>query len=184
MAALRIYRERYGECPWLVLTGRLRGERREAMSLAIAAGVEDRVMDLAFVEPADLPALYSAAELMVFPSLFEGFGIPLVEAMACGCPIAAADATTIPEITNGAALLFDPLDSDQMAEAIHRALNDADLETSPGCAGICSIAQVRLGHDCAATHRGLRACRTPAELNRDRTVTWFLDILPRRGCEK
>jgi glycosyltransferase involved in cell wall biosynthesis len=127
IAALRIYRARYGECPWLVLTGRLYRERREAMSLAIAAGVDDRVIDLAFVEPEDLPALYTAAKLMVFPSLFEGFGIPLVEAMACGCPIAAADATTIPEITNGAALLFDPLDSDQMAEAIHRVLTDADL---------------------------------------------------------
>ncbi len=127
MAALRIYRERYGECPRLVLTGRLHGERRDALSLALAAGVEDRVIDLAFVEPADLPALYSAATLMVFPSLFEGFGMPLVEAMACGCPIAAADATTIPEITKGAALLFDPLDAGQMAEAIHRALHDADL---------------------------------------------------------
>jgi glycosyltransferase involved in cell wall biosynthesis len=127
MAALRIYRRRYAESPWLVLSGRLQGERREAMSMAIAAGVEDRVIDLAFVEPSELPALYSAAALMVFPSLFEGFGIPLVEAMACGCPIAAANTTSIPEITDGGALLFDPFDPEQMAEALHQALNDADL---------------------------------------------------------
>ncbi len=128
MAALHIYSDRHGECPWLVLTGRLQGERREASSLAVAAGVEDRVIDLAFVEPADLPALYSAATLMAFPSLFEGFGIPLVEAMACGCPIIAANATAIPEITNGAALLFDPCDAGMIAESIHRVLVDAELK--------------------------------------------------------
>jgi glycosyltransferase involved in cell wall biosynthesis len=130
MAALTIYRRRYAECPWLVLTGRLHGEGREAMSLAIAAGVEDRVLDLGFVDLTELPALYSAAALMVFPSLFEGFGIPLVEAMACGCPIAAANATSIPEVTNGAALLFDPFDPEQIAEAIHLALTDADLRSA------------------------------------------------------
>ena len=57
------------------------------MLLAIAAGVEDQVIDLGFVSQEDLPALYSAATMMVFPSLFEGFGIPVVEAMACGCPM-------------------------------------------------------------------------------------------------
>lgn len=127
MAALRIYRARYGDCPWLVLTGRLRGERRDAMSLAIAAGVEDRVLDLSFVESDDLPGLYSAAQVMVFPSLFEGFGIPLIEAMACGCPIVAANATAIPEITNGAALLFDPFDSDEIAQVVYRVLHNTCL---------------------------------------------------------
>lgn len=127
MAALRIYRERYEDAPYLVVSGRLREERRDVLSLAIAAGVEDKVLELGFVPTAELPALYSAAKLLVFPSLFEGFGMPLVEAMACGCPIAAADATTIPEITNGAALLFDPFDPDAIAEAIHNLLVDSDL---------------------------------------------------------
>jgi glycosyltransferase involved in cell wall biosynthesis len=127
MAALRIYRNRYDEAPYLVLSGRLPNERRDATSLAIAAGVEDRVIDLKFVPSEDLPALYSAAALMVFPSLFEGFGIPLVEAMACGCPIVAADATAVPECVDGAALLFDPFSAGDIADAIHRVLSDRKL---------------------------------------------------------
>jgi glycosyltransferase involved in cell wall biosynthesis len=127
MAALRIYRDCYGTLPWLVTSGRLYNERRDVISLAIAAGVEEKVLDLGFIPLEDLPALYSAATLLVFPSLFEGFGIPLVEAMACGCPIVAADATAIPEITSGAALLFDPLNPESIALAIHNLIVDKDL---------------------------------------------------------
>jgi glycosyltransferase involved in cell wall biosynthesis len=129
MAALRIVHERWGETPWLVLTGRLADERRDALSMAIAAGVEERVLDLGFIPSEDLPALYSAASALVFPSLFEGFGLPLIEAMACGCPIVAAESTAIPEITGGAALLFDPLQTEQIAGAIHRVMTDEELRT-------------------------------------------------------
>lgn len=130
IAALRIYRDRHGESPWLVLSGRLPDEHRDALSLAIAAGVEDRVIDLEYLPIADLPALYSAATVMVFPSLFEGFGIPLVEAMACGCPVVAAAATTIPEVTGDAALLFDPFDPSAIADAIHSAIHNPELRTA------------------------------------------------------
>ncbi|PKQ27572.1 MAG: hypothetical protein CVT63_07305 [Candidatus Anoxymicrobium japonicum] len=130
MAALRVYQDRYGPPPKLILSGRLRHERWDAKILAVAAGMEDHVIDLGFVPLEDLPALYSAATLMVFPSLFEGFGIPLVEAMACGCPIAAADATTIPEITNGAAFLFDPFSPENIAEAIRLVLHDQELRNT------------------------------------------------------
>lgn len=127
MAALRLLRQRHDHAPHLVLSGRLPEERRDAMSLAVAAGVDDLVTDLGFVPSEDLPALYRLATLMVFPSLFEGFGIPLVEAMACGCPIVAADATTIPEITSGAALLFDPMSVEEIACAIEQAWCDQGL---------------------------------------------------------
>jgi glycosyltransferase involved in cell wall biosynthesis len=130
MAALRIYQNRYGQVPPLVLSGRLSNERRDATLLAVAAGVEDQIIDLGFVPQEDLPSLYSAATMMVFPSLFEGFGIPLVEAMACGCPIAAANATAIPECVNGAALLFDPFDPGAIVDAIHRLLGDQVLRES------------------------------------------------------
>lgn len=139
MAGLRIYRDRFGEVPWLVLSGRLPNEDRDALSLAIAAGVENRVMDLEFVDIADLPGLYSAATLMVFPSLFEGFGIPLVEAMACGCPIVAANATTIPEVTGGAALLFDPFDPVDIAATLYRAVNDPDLRGTLAATGASQL---------------------------------------------
>jgi glycosyltransferase involved in cell wall biosynthesis len=106
------------------------------MPLAMAAGVDDRVCDLGYVPPQDLPALYSGAAILVFPSLFEGFGIPLLEAMACGCPIAAADATAIPECVGPAAVLFDPLDPSAIAEAIHRLRSDADLRSALSASGL------------------------------------------------
>lgn len=127
MAALRIYRQKFGEPPLLVVSGRLHDEVRDIQSLAIAAGVEDRVIDLGFVPGEELRALYSGATMLVFPSLFEGFGIPLLEAMACGCPIAAADSTAIPECVGDAALLFDPFDVHSIANAIHELMVDEQL---------------------------------------------------------
>ncbi len=135
MAALRLLGESRTERLALVLTGRLEDEVRDYESLAIAAGVEDQVTDLGFVGAEDLPALYSAASFMVFPSLFEGFGIPLVEAMACGCPIAASRATSIPEIVDGAALLFDPMDVPALAAAIGALWNRPDLRADLAACG-------------------------------------------------
>lgn len=143
MAALRLCRDHYGIRPQLVLSGRLLEEHREARSLAIAAGVEGQVMDLGFVPPGDLAALYTAARFMVFPSLFEGFGIPLVEAMACGCPIAAANSTSIPECTGDAALLFDPWQPQAIAEAIARLWSDLNLREELARAGIARADQYR-----------------------------------------
>ena len=126
MAALRVCRDEYGYVPHVVLSGRLRGECRDASLLALAAGVDEWVHDVGFVPVEDLPALYTAARMMVFPSLFEGFGIPLTEAMACGCPISAANATAIPECVGDAALLFDPFDPRDIARAIHQLWTDDD----------------------------------------------------------
>lgn len=125
IAALRLLHAARADAPGLVLSGRLVNEPRDARQLALAAGLEAQVHDLGFVPLADLPALYTGAELLVFPSLFEGFGIPLLEAMACGCPIAAANATAIPECVGEAAVLFDPLDPAAIAEAIGALLDDA-----------------------------------------------------------
>ncbi len=127
MAALRIYRDRYGSPPHLVLSGRLPEEPRAAEPLAIAAGIKDYVHDLGFVPTADMPALYTAADALVFPSLFEGFGIPVLEAFACGCPVAAANTTAIPECAQEAALLFDPLDPSAIAASLHQLLTEPEL---------------------------------------------------------
>jgi Glycosyl transferases group 1 len=75
----------------------------------------------------DLPGLYRGAALLLCPSLFEGFGIPLVEAMTLGCPIAAANTTSIPEVVGDAALLFDPRQPDFIATACFQLLTDDDL---------------------------------------------------------
>ena len=87
---------------------------------------------LGFVPRADLPALYAGAACLVFPSLFEGFGIPLVEAMLVGCPIAASNATSIPEVVGDAAILFDPRDPADIARAIAAIVRDPTTAAGAG----------------------------------------------------
>jgi glycosyltransferase involved in cell wall biosynthesis len=89
--------------------------------------LRERVRLLGAVAATDLPALYAGARALVFPSLFEGFGIPLVEAMLAGCPIAAARATSVPEVVGEAGLLFDPGDPEDAARAVLRLLGETGL---------------------------------------------------------
>ncbi|RLC86644.1 MAG: glycosyltransferase family 1 protein [Chloroflexi bacterium] len=82
---------------------------------------------LGFVGEADLPALYRNAALFAFPSLYEGFGLPVLEAMACGVPVVCSHTSSLPEVAGDAALLVDPLDTDGLAKAMARVLEDAEL---------------------------------------------------------
>lgn len=89
--------------------------------------LSNHVIMTGWVEEGDMPHIFNGADAFIFPSLYEGFGMPLLQAMACGTPVAASRATSIPEIVGNAALLFDPKDSNSMAEAIRRILHDAPL---------------------------------------------------------
>ncbi|MFH1141044.1 MAG: glycosyltransferase family 1 protein, partial [Chloroflexota bacterium] len=80
-----------------------------------------------YVPPDELPALYAGATVFILPSLFEGFGFPVVEAMACGTPVIAANASSLPEVVGDAALLMDPLDTRDIARALLTVLSDAQL---------------------------------------------------------
>jgi glycosyltransferase involved in cell wall biosynthesis len=82
---------------------------------------------LGFVPDADLPALYSLATLVVYPSLYEGFGLPVLEAMACGAAVITSNNSSLPEVAGDAALLVDPRDGDALVGVMERALDDADL---------------------------------------------------------
>jgi glycosyltransferase involved in cell wall biosynthesis len=97
----------------LVLTGAAH-ER-----LALPEGVESR----GHVSLDELVGLYRTAAALVYPSLYEGFGIPCVEAMACGCPVAASNVASLPEVCGDAALYFDPLDPESIADGIRRVLD-------------------------------------------------------------
>jgi len=94
---------------------------------ALAARGGDRVRILGWVSGADLEGLYAASACLAFPSLAEGFGLPVLEAMRRGLPVACADATSLPEVAGDAALLFDPTDVDAIAAAIERLLTDDEL---------------------------------------------------------
>ena len=89
--------------------------------------LEDAVRFTGFIDDDDLPAVYRGAELVAFPSLHEGFGLPLLEAMACGVPVVASNTAALPEVAGGAAVLVDPLDIDALAQAIARVLRDEAL---------------------------------------------------------
>lgn len=84
---------------------------------------------IGFAHDADLPALYSGAEMVAFPSLYEGFGFPVLEGMACGTPVITSHVSSLPEVAGDAALLVDPLDIDALTDAMQRVLDDTQLRT-------------------------------------------------------
>jgi glycosyltransferase involved in cell wall biosynthesis len=90
-------------------------------------GLQDEVRMLGYVDERDLPALYTGADVFAFPSLYEGFGFPVLEAMACGTPVVAANTSSLPEAAGEAAILVSPTDTEALTEALGRAI--ADTET-------------------------------------------------------
>jgi glycosyltransferase involved in cell wall biosynthesis len=126
LLALHRLRQSYGITLPLILTGDDLGGWAKCRALAEHFQLQEQVRYLGYVPAHDLLGLYQGAALLLFPSLFEGFGIPLLEAMAFGCPIAAANATSIPEIVGDAALLFDPRQPDAIAAVCAQLLTDDD----------------------------------------------------------
>lgn len=98
-------------------------------------GLTRRVVFLGRVDDAQLPALYRGALALLFPSLYEGFGLPVVEAMACGIPVLTSTVTALPEVAGDAALLVDPYDVDALANGIERVLTDEALRARLRLAG-------------------------------------------------
>jgi glycosyltransferase involved in cell wall biosynthesis len=90
-------------------------------------GLEEQVVFPGFVADEDLPALYNLAELFVFPSLYEGFGMPPLEAMACGTPVVTSNASSLPEVVGEAGLIVEATDTRALAEAMKRVLEDNAL---------------------------------------------------------
>jgi glycosyltransferase involved in cell wall biosynthesis len=82
-----------------------------------------------FVDEADLPILYSHAQCVPYPSLYEGFGFPILESMACGVPVVTSNVSSLPEVAGGAAVLVDPYDVESLASAIQKILQDSDFRS-------------------------------------------------------
>jgi glycosyltransferase involved in cell wall biosynthesis len=130
LRAFEQLRPRLREPLQLVIAGQpdFRTDRLEA-NIAASPWRAD-VVRAGFVRDDDLPALYSGATVFVFPSFLEGFGLPPLEAMACGTPVVCADATSLPEVVGDAGLLVHPGDVDAMAAALLRILGEPDLRAS------------------------------------------------------
>jgi glycosyltransferase involved in cell wall biosynthesis len=98
-------------------------------------GLADDVQLLGFVPEDELPLWYNAARLFAFPSLYEGFGLPVLEAMACGTPVVTSTAASLPEVAGKAAILVPPEDTDRLAREMERVLDDAQLRMEMRAAG-------------------------------------------------
>jgi glycosyltransferase involved in cell wall biosynthesis len=119
----------------LVLVGSLGWNTREIFRVIDHLGLGDRVILPGFVPQCDLPAFYCAANAFVFPTLYEGFGLPLLEALTCGCPVITYNNSSVPEVTGGAALYVEDTGEEALAEAIRRIIEDNELRTRLVAAG-------------------------------------------------
>lgn len=128
LRALLILREGGGAAT-LALAGQVAQDKHypALTRLIVELGLSEAVRFLGFVPDADLPALYSGAAAFAFPSLYEGFGLPPLEAMACGAPVAAVAAAAVPEVVEDAGLLVPPGDAQALARALDALRGDPEL---------------------------------------------------------
>lgn len=124
LAALKLMKDRYHFDGELILTGIAMQAHDDILAETAALGLEGDVRVLGYLPHEELPSIYNLARLLVFPSLFEGFGIPLVEAMACGCPVACSNVASIPEVVGEAGVMFDPNSSEDMADKVWSLWSD------------------------------------------------------------
>jgi glycosyltransferase involved in cell wall biosynthesis len=122
-------------CPSVVVPGYSTPHEQDLRELAAELGISDRVRMPGWISEADLEGLYGAAACVALPSLYEGFGLPVLEAMARGVPVACSDRSSLPEVAGNAALLFDPESVEAIRAALERLLRDPELRARLGRAG-------------------------------------------------
>ena len=122
--------------PQLAISGKIFGEHKTKLeNLASSLKIENRVVWLGYVPDDLLPNLYSEAMAFIFPSLYEGFGLPIIEAMACGCPTLSSNRCSLPEIGGEACHFFNPTDISEMAESIRKVCEDSEFRHTLGKRG-------------------------------------------------
>jgi glycosyltransferase involved in cell wall biosynthesis len=120
----------------LVLAGQQDSLFQPVLSRIQELRLENNILLPGYVAAADVPAFYNAAEVFVYPSIYEGFGLPIAEAMACGTPVVTSRGSSLDEVASDAAVLVDPLDELSIAEALNRVLADPELRKRLGHAGL------------------------------------------------
>jgi glycosyltransferase involved in cell wall biosynthesis len=119
-----------GKLPQLVLVGKRAWLDNETFRAAQRHSANNDIAFTGYVAEKDLPALYSGATCFVYPSFFEGFGLPILEAMQCGAPVLGGNRTSIPEVVGNAGLLFDPFNTNSLVQALTRVLDDPEYRTA------------------------------------------------------
>jgi glycosyltransferase involved in cell wall biosynthesis len=130
-----------GQQAQLVIAGPMDGGERELQAMAAELGVSRQVVFTGLVDDTELRALYTGARVYVCPSLYEGFGFTVLEAMACGAPVVSSRETSLPEVAGEAALYADARNPDEFGAAIHRVFTDAALRKKLTDAGSRNVAR-------------------------------------------
>ena len=125
-----------GEFPQLVLAGKRAWLDQETIRAAERNSVDRDILFTGYVPDLELPALYSGAICFVYPSYFEGFGLPVLEAMQCGVPVIAGNRTSLPEVVGDAGVLVDPFDEGELATAIARIADNPDYRAKLSVKGL------------------------------------------------
>jgi glycosyltransferase involved in cell wall biosynthesis len=120
----------------LVLAGGFGWGYDEVLRAAADCGLGDRVVFPGFIPDDELPILYSLADLSVYPSVYEGFGFPVLEAMGCGVPVITSNVSSMPEIAGDACVLVNPTNIDELAQAMERILSDRELRAGMAAKGV------------------------------------------------
>ena len=150
----------------LLLVGKETWFAERVREAARSSGVEDRIRFTGFVSDPDLLQLYNACDLFVFPSFYEGFGLPALEAMACGRAVTCSNTSALPEVVDGAAILFDPYSVDEMVRAMADLLRDSQLRAR----------MERLGLQ--------RAAHFSWKKSADRTLDVYREVAERAGARR
>jgi glycosyltransferase involved in cell wall biosynthesis len=136
----------------LVIVGASGWMTSDLAPLAEAHGLADRIVFTGYVADDELPRWYQAATLFCYPSLYEGFGLPVLEAMACGTPVVTSNTSSIPELASGAAARIDPTDVAALADALGALLADAPRRAEMSRAGIARARSYSWERTAAATY--------------------------------
>ena len=115
-----------------------------------------------YVPEEELPLVYNAADLFVYPSLYEGFGLPILEAMACGVPVITSNLSSMPEVAGDAGILVDPNDVNALADAMTRVLTDRVLRATLAAKGLArarSFSWERMAQETLAVYARVAQCR-------------------------
>ncbi len=151
----------------LVIVGRSAWRGSEVETVVRQLGLQQRVLFTGYVPDQDLPALYTGALAFCYPSLYEGFGLPPLEAMACGTPVVASNASSLPEVVGDAGLLVEPTSVAGIAAALYRLLHDEEVRQEYSRRGLARAARfswertARLTRDVYDVVLGMSRSRTP-----------------------
>jgi glycosyltransferase involved in cell wall biosynthesis len=147
----------------LVISGYANWQESEAYRLVTSAAAEDRVHFLDFISIEELAARYRNATLFVYPSLYEGFGIPLLEAFSSGCPVIASNLTSIPEVGGEAALYVDPRSQNDIEQAIYSLIRDNQLKQTLISKGYARVKQFSWAETARKTLEIYKTCMRSTE---------------------